>query len=488
MKKLISILALALFFAGCESFEDLSVDPNRASEVNPGLLLTNILVSALNVPSADAALASQYLVFTDGVADEQYYSWQRAGFGAYNSLRQVTKMIEEAERVGNDNYIGIGKFFRAYFFHGLTRTFGDVPYAEALKGEAGAFAPAYDPQASIYAGILEELEEANALLQPTNGPIGGDFLYGGDVQKWKQLINSFRWRVLIDLSLKEGHTAINPKAQAAKIVADPVNYPVFSSNADHAQLEYIDRDGNRYPHYNNRSLQTAYYLSSTFADLLKERNDPRLVAYAKPERRAVQNGQPGFENIVGAYGGLESGAQLTANVLAASNEGKGSPVDERYHTEPTGEPCIAIGYPELQFNLAEATARGWISADAKAHYENGIRASMEFYGIPAARIQAYLAHPLVAYDPAKAIEQISTQKYLALFMHSGWESFYNQRRTGFPVFRTGEGTQNNGQVPKRWMYPQNELDYNQGNVSAAINRQFGGSDNVNELMWLLQPE
>lgn len=488
MKRLFWLFPTILLFTACESFEDLSVDPNRASEVNPGLLLTNILVEAFNIPSADAALASQYLVFTDGVADEQYYGWQRAGFGGYNSLRQVDKMMQEANRTGNENYVAIGKFFRAWFFHDLTRTFGDVPYSQALKGEEEGFAPAYDSQEAIYAGILQELEEANALLDEAKGPVNGDFIYEGDLQKWKQLINSFRIRVLTDLSWKEGNTAIDPKGQMAKMLADPAQYPLFSSNADHAQLVYVDRDDNRYPHYNNRSLQTAYYLSSTFADLLKAYNDPRLFTYADPERRAVENGQPGFEMIVGAYGGLESGAQLTTNVLAASTEGKGSPVDDHYHSDPEGEPCIALGYPELQFNLAEAAARGWISANAQTHYENGIRASMEFYGIPEARIQAYLAHPQVAFDAGQAIEQINTQKYLSLFMHSGWESFYNHRRTGFPEFRIGDGTQNNGQVPKRWMYPQSELDYNQAQVSEAITRQFGGNDNVNQEMWLLQAE
>ncbi len=111
---------------------------------------------------------------------------------------------------------------------------------------------------------------------------------------------------------------------------------------------------------------------------------------------------------------------------------------------------------------------------------------MEFYGISQAKILSYLAHPQVAYDPARGIEQINIQKYLSLFMHSGWESFYNQRRTGYPEFRIGDGTQNNGLVPLRWMYPQSELDYNQAKVSEAINRQFGGNDNVNQVMWVLQ--
>lgn len=490
MKKYILFLVPALLlFAACDGIDELGQDPNRATEVNPSLLLTGIEVSAFNEISDGAALASRYLVFTDGIADEQYYGWQRSGFGPYADLRQVSKMIEEAERIGNDNYIALGRFFRAYFFHGLTRTFGDIPYSGALAGETGAaYFPAYDRQEDVYAAILEELEEANSLLGDDKGEIGGDIVYGGDLQKWKKLVNSFRLRVLIDLSAKEGNSRLDVKGQFSRIFNDPATYPIFTSLADQAQLEFFDRDGNRYPNYNNRSLQTAYYMEATFTNLLREREDPRLFVFAEPERRAVENGQPGYQLNFGSYGGLDGGAQLTDNVLTASTQGIGSPVDPRYHSDPVGEPSIAVGYPELMFNLAEAAARGWITADANSFYQKGIRASMEFYAVPNARITTYLNHPKVVFDAGKAVEMILTQKYLAFFFNSGWEPFYNQRRTGFPEFVVGPGTLNNGQIPKRWMYPQEELLYNLDNVSAAINRQFSGNDNVNGVMWLLVEE
>ena len=86
------------------------------------------------------------------------------------------------------------------------------------------------------------------------------------------------------------------------------------------------------------------------------------------------------------------------------------------------------------------------------------------------------------------MEQINTQKYLSFFLNSGWESFYNQRRTGIPAFVVGPSTQNGGQIPKSWMYPQDELDNNFENVAEAINRQYAGNDDVNGVMWLLKPE
>jgi hypothetical protein len=403
-------------------------------------------------------------------------------------MLQVKKMMEEAERYGLTNYIALGKYFRAYFLTQLTQTFGDIPYSEAMQGDEGVFAPRYDTQEEVYKGILMELTEANAMLSAEGGEIEGDIIYDGDIRNWKKLINSFKLRVLLSLSAKEGNAELDVVGQFNQIYSDPDTYPIFTGLEDQGQLVFVDRDENRYPLFNDKSSQTATYMEKTFTDLLKARRDPRLFTFAEPEKRAVDVGQPGYETSYSSYGGLNAGDYVADNVQKLTEEGIGSPLDPRYYFDPVNEPSIAVGYPELQFNLAEAALRGWIDADPAEHYYEGNRASLEFYGIEPEKITSYLNGRLVLYDEAKAMEQINIQKYLSFFMNSGWEPFYNQRRTGFPEFVVGPATQNGGQVPKRWMYPQSELDNNFDNVAEAINRQYEGNDNINGVMWLLQPE
>ncbi len=486
MKYLVIIVLLACF--GCETYDSLTVDPNNPTEVHPSLLLTNIEVSTFSQVDVGAAYACRYLVFTDGYSTSQTYGWQRAGFGRYSTLLQVQKMMEEAEKKALVNYLAIGRFFMAYHLTQMTLTFGDIPYSEAMQAEKDLFRPRYDSQQEVFTGILHELAEANENLGADGGEITGDIIYDGDILKWKKLINSFRLRVLLSLSAKEGNPDFNLADEYSKIVDDPVTYPIFTDLSDQGQLVYLDRDDNRYPLFNDRSIQTANYMEKTFVDLLKARRDPRVFAFASPERRAVEVGQPGYETSYSSYGGLDAGAYVNDNVQKLTEEGIGSPLNPRYFSDPENEPCIAIGYPELQFNLAEAAARGWTDADPSIHYYAGIRASMEFYGVDPAKINTYLSGRLVAYDQTLAMEQINTQKYLAFFLNSGWEAFYNQRRTGFPEFVVGPSTQNGGEVPKRWMYPQDELDNNFENVAEAINRQYGGNDNINSEMWLIIPE
>ena len=72
-------------------------------------------------------------------------------------------------------------------------------------------------------------------------------------------------------------------------------------------------------------------------------------------------------------------------------------------------------------------------------------------------------------------------------MNTGLQPFYEQRRTGFPMFETaGAGILNGGKIPKRWMYPTDEYTNNAGNVENAVKDQYPGGDDINGVMWLVQ--
>ena len=73
---------------------------------------------------------------------------------------------------------------------------------------------------------------------------------------------------------------------SGKFMKIPDIYPIFTSLDDQAQLVFYDRDDNRYPFFNDRSIQTANYMERTFVNLLKARKDPRLFQFACPERKA----------------------------------------------------------------------------------------------------------------------------------------------------------------------------------------------------------
>ena len=154
--KIIAIVTLLFWANSCKDFDELQLDPNRAIQTHPSLILTNIETSAFEVIDVNAALATRMMVFTDGTAGEQYYNWQRAGFGRYNQMRQVSKMKEEAERLDLPNYSALALFFNSLHIIEITKVFGDVPYSEAIKATSEVYTPAYDRQEDIYLKVLRE--------------------------------------------------------------------------------------------------------------------------------------------------------------------------------------------------------------------------------------------------------------------------------------------------------------------------------------------
>lgn len=483
--KILLIVITLVFANACKDFDELQLDPNRPVQAAPGLLLTGIETSLFDVVRGKegAMMASRMIVFTDGAAVEQYYNWQRSNFDGYNNLRQISKMVEEADRTEQPNYKSLALFLKSVAIIEITRFFGDVPYSQAIQATENIFKPEYDLQQDIYAQVLTDLEEANATLDPNNGTIAGDVIYGGDLQKWKKLINSFTLRVLMSLSLKPGNATLNIANRFKAIVDDPTGHPIFTSNDDNAALVFIDAVNNRYPYLNNNNFKTAYYMEESFVNLLKGMEDPRLFTFADQKPEASTDPETDFD----AYGGLDGSAPLATNTNRLV-DGEASRADARYYTNPVNEPSVLMGYAELEFTLAEAAARTWITGDPAEHYNNGIRASMDFYKVSSGDQDDYLAHPEVTYSAANGIRMIVTQKYINFFLNGGWEPFHNQLRTGFPEFSVdGGGVLNNEQIPKRWLYPTLELQLNSDNVQAAIDRQYG-DDNINGVPWLLKPE
>ncbi|MFW5656186.1 MAG: SusD/RagB family nutrient-binding outer membrane lipoprotein [Bacteroidota bacterium] len=489
MKKILSLFIIVFVLFSCEELEDIGENPNNVSETHPQLLLTKIGWDAFQVEGVSPLFAARMVVQTDGEMPEQYYKWDRASFNDFERLRNVQKMMEEAKRIENLSYQALAKFFRAYYFYNLTLTFGDIPYSEALKGEEDyIYSPGYDTQQEVFAGILQELRDASNML--TDDLIEGDIIYGGNPDKWRKLINSFRLKVLITLSEKASEAGLNIASEFASIVA---NEPILESVNDNGQLVFLDQLGSRYTEYNNSSYGSARYMDSTLIQKLKDRQDPRLFIYSGQTRVAKEAGLA-IDDFSAYDGGNPIAPYNDVNLKAAA--GLVSKPNLRYTTDPTTEPHTILGYPELQFILAEASVRGWINADAKTHYENGVKASFEFYNMHAEdyasfvteqAAEQYLTNDLVDFDNASTneeqIELIITQKYLQSFLQGGWSVYFEHLRTGYPDFATLPGVT----PPTRWIYPNEEYQLNSENVAAAIARQFGeGNDNIRAIPWWIE--
>ncbi|MDO4180729.1 MAG: SusD/RagB family nutrient-binding outer membrane lipoprotein [Bacteroidales bacterium] len=503
----VAIGSVGMGTTSCTSkFDDYNTNQDATTKVTPAMLATSVILNIMELGRSkyfvyDNMLNKQIAWAEGGAEDDQYNKLGRVSYSAYTNITDCQKMLLEAEsstEAVQNSYKGLAKFIKAYQLFYLSMQVGDIPYSESNGAEEGNIKPAYDTQKEVMAQILNDLEEAQGFFA-SGDDFDGDPILGGDPESWRKVAVAFEMKVLINLSRKVNDSDLRVKERFAQLANGG---HLMTSNADNLQLVYSNTSGQLYPLYQNDHMQYLM-ISSTLVDPLKRFNDYRLFYYAAPCDYALSNGFS--DTDWEAYMGIDPSAiQSENNVL--HGEGKDCGPNDRY-LQPEGEPLIHIGYMEQNFILAEAALRNWIDPNkASEYYKKGIRASMEFIADATPDNEAYHhGHPITAdyideYLGQAAIqlngdfdhdlEMILLQKYLGSYLqHPDNDCFYDNRRTGYPVLPLNPESNMNtdpNKFPVRWMYPQSELDYNKENVQAAIDRQYNGNDDFNQVMWILQ--
>jgi hypothetical protein len=536
IKYICLIIAIGLIITACnKEIVEKQTNPNNPTSVPPNLILGTVLTDISGTGSAgrlgginswdDVHNWNQYHCQNYDYYGNNIYSWTSGSFDPYLVLKNVIQMENEATSRGASQvnpYEAVGRFARAYYFYNMTCLFGDVPLTGALQAGENS-SPAYTPQQQIFSYVLNELDTANthlaALIAGNDNSLSAsqDLYYNGNLAAWQKMVNSFRLRVLVCLSSKSSDPLLNIPAQFASIVNDPSKYPIFTNSNDDLSLVYNPGGTNTYTTYpfnpsNFGSIAARYNMAATYVGALTSINDPRVFVTCEPAWALAGNDPDPCKYKY--FAGASTGEPLST-MYNNANAGKYSFINRnRYYSNFTGEPDVLVGYKEMCFNIAEGITRGWVSGNAEDWYKKGIIASMAFYGIDVTKsnftayflppgnssvsqvapypfnfdFNTYYAQPSVTLSatPELAIAQIVLQKYLVCFQNSGYEGYYNYRRTGVPAFQGGTGVGNNGVVPKRWAYPVSEQTQNTTNWNAALSAQGFSEDNLNQTMWLIK--
>ena len=522
--KLFTLLALSAILVtagGCKkNYQDLSVDPNKPVSVPAYMLLRQIENDIVVLPGGDEDKFGQYTLSTYSYYGTNEY-WTGAANLNYGTLNNVVAMEKESLKTSGPNtpYAALAKFFEAYLFVGMSLKVGDLPMSEALKG-VDNLTPKYDSQKDIFKQSLQLLEDANTqlagLINNSNTSILGDFYFKerlsspkdpiSTLKQWQMVVNTYKLRVLIELSKKETDGDLNIKQKFSEVLSNPAKYPIMGGLEDN--LEYVYNDAyNQYPNNKNNYGNDALRLcvAATWLNTLAGLNDLRAMKVADPAR-GLGFSDTSYKSFVGGPNGMDM-STLGGNTVALKYATIGR---KRYYSGYTAENTFLIGYPEMCLNIAEAINRGWVTGDANAWYQKGVKAMFAFYGIndgantvsflrttaPGDYIDYaikfnysdYFAQKAVSYagNNVTGLNQILTQRYLTLARNSGLEGYYQWRRTGVPEFAVGAGVGNSGVIPLRYQYPSAELATNGINYKAAVQRQYAGNDNINAKMWIIQ--
>ena len=489
MKKYIFSILIISLLASCSDFQTLEQNPNLPTSVPSSIILRDVL-SRMNEGSwNDLMRANQFYASNYNYYSNNEYNWGNATL-QFTTLKNVVKMEEEAKNAGAKDlnpYSALGKFLRAYYYTNMSLRVGDLPVKDALKG-LEVDKPKYETQKEVFVQILKWLEDSNTeltqLISTGDRTLDGDFYYNNDLRKWQKAVNSFRLRVLIHLSKQANDADLKVKTDFANVLSNPTKYPLMSDLSE--SLQFVWSVNNKYPRNpdNFGFNATRENMAKTYLDLLKNYKDPRLFVVAEPAEAQLAKGLKAtdFE----AYVGASSGEDL-ADMSSKAGLGQYSfQSRKRYYSSYTGENTFVISYPEMCFNIAEAINQGWTTGNAQDWYERGVKSSMSFYGLNDAT--AYLAQATLKYagNNATGLTQILNQKYITFFQNSGYEAYFNWRRTGIPTFLVGPGTANGTKIPLRFLYPSSETSTNNVNLMESVTRQFGGKDDINMPIWIVK--
>jgi len=494
--KILSLLLGGLMFvSSCDTDEliELNENPNAANEIDPAYMMSNsmlqisggryeswrgVLIYSSTMIQHMAALQTYW------TGDKYLYSAQYSGALFERAYPSYVKLLAAVlEQTKDDptkgNVYGISRIMWVLGMSRLTDMYGDIPYFQAGRGfYDDIYSPTYDPQSDIYADMLMQLEQAPSTFDAELSDLGNggvqDVVFQGDLQKWEKFANSLMLRLAMRL------TKVDP-ALAQEYVTKAIAGGVMESNDDNAFIQHTEGPGG----VNRNGIGEVFLadnnqrLSDTFITFLTETNDPRLQAFATT-------------NANGEYNGLPNGYDVTTirdyeNIPADSSVS----IDSYSTTNPdmvtVSAPMFFQTYAEVEFLLAEAALRGWGNGNAEDHYNNGVRAAMEYlsiYGesttISENAINQYLSDN--PFNQTQGMEQIGVQYWVVTFLND-YESWANWRRTGYPVLTPVDypGNITNGQIPRRLRYFEGEYGNNSEAINAALNQQ--GSDEFTTRMW-----
>ncbi|SDD75589.1 SusD/RagB family nutrient-binding outer membrane lipoprotein [Niabella drilacis] len=476
------LMAVAALVSCTKKYVDINTNPNASTAASPQSLLAPTLMNLVSgnlgrnvrinnefmqvtVTTADSREFHRYEV-KPSESDAQWRLW----YLQLTNIRDIYRNAEKTQQAGYKTFQGISLILDAWVGSLLTDMYGDVPYSESNLGyEEQNLTPVFDSQKSIYELIFNKLEAADTLLK-LNAAVPSEFEYADPIFKcspdlWRRFGNSLYLRLLMRVAHK---TDIDARERIYKIVEEQAaNYPLMTDNSGSAILKFTGVTPFQSPFATTRDFDfngdKGY--SEFFINNLVTLKDPRLPVWAT-------------EASLGVYGGMQSG-YVQGNI-----PDRQSTLQLALKTEPLlGN---IMNYAEVQFLLAEAALKGYISKPYRPYYQNGVKASVELWG-KTIDTATYFKTPLASIDSAATdtdkLKRIHLQKYFAM-MFTDFQQWYEYRRTGALDLYIGPGLQNGSKMPSRMVYPTLVQTLNRANYDKAVAAM--GGNGINQKVWWQQ--
>lgn len=421
MKKIILIsvtLVSLLSLSSCKDWLDINYSPNSPS---PDMVNNDLIF-----PAAEMALSSRYgdqLRFLGGYLSEQYsqffgtsnylgYSRFTISSSAINAnysvlnqcIANATIVRDAAAEAGEWGSYLAATTIRVFAFQVMVDCFGETPYTEAQLGEENLH-PKFDDGATVYAGLVAELDEAIAKANDSDAVVTNFLFPNEPAGKWIEFANALKLKILMR---ERGKVSVDDQLTAL------VNQNKFPTADVAWDGIWADESGKGNPFYQEEfatyfgSTQVNVGLNVALYRTMTASSDGRLNAFFST-------------NESGEYWGNISGYNMSTS--------------KKYKSAAFCRPKMAYDSPvylitlaEIDFFLSEYYRKvANNAAKAQEYYEQGIKDSFASAGaVGYERVLA--AWPYDGTD-----KSLGVQKWVALSGTNNFEAWCEMRRLGYPA-------------------------------------------------------
>ena len=467
MKRILSILIITGFLFGCtDKFQEINTNPEIG--VPPAEFLLTFIEKELVTYKGGGEWYhenhqnmawNQYLVM--GYANNsninlvlhgsKYETFFNTVMNHVNEIKYMISQLPEEQQTAKKKLVAAAEVMQAFFALRITDEYGDIPYSEGNLGRhEGKLDPVYDEQETVLLKLLDELDNAIAVLDenlPDEFNFGSaDFIYEGNAVKWIRMANAVKLRIATRFESQDLNKA---KEIIAEVVADG---RLFESDDDQFTID-IGQDfrggggaglewkgilwapqplvnfmkGNKDPRirifyepngYTDESI-AAYADPADIPGAIDIVNDNEILYYAadgEPIRGYRYIGAPTNPNLPNAidvtyYPYIDDPDRVGPNTMGVSKWHRRliQSCDYNYNGLPpaTGNYVdVQLTYAEVCFMMAEFILKEYTTGNAEEWYNKGVASSLRTYSMIGERgdLVVKVASKVYQYQPVSLAE------------------------------------------------------------------------------------
>jgi hypothetical protein len=460
MKKIIYIFTALLAIgiaSSCKKFVDINDNPNAPTSVDASTLLPPMLAGMARGNWYDSRYIGQYVQIWG--APTALNVWDQEGYipgsdsggemwrTVYFSLGQnVNLMMEDAIAGKKYDYIGVGWALRAWGWQNGADEYNNMVVKEAYDPTKLTFN--YDTPEYVYAEVVKDCQTALNYLNlaiNTNGNTSaslakGDYMYYGDLLKWRKFVYAILAQNTLHLSNKSSFNAdLVKKYVDSSFVSNADNASVQCTGSQSGDANFWgptrgNMPGFRQSDYIVKLLDGRIFTGAAEQDTLADPRLPLLLARSKDRA---------FRGVVAPLGDPNTAdANISIPTLAGATTANSGTASAKYIFNDNSR-GVLMTYSELQFFVSEALFKKGDLQGAYTAYINGVKGALDFASNPPigssltgtqnyiseSAKTAYLTGPSVRQNAASLqLSDILQQKFISLFVWGAPEAWSDMRR------------------------------------------------------------